>query len=81
MKPTIKQKYKDLFITLIEEDDWAGARNLLDIIIQNAAPTNTITEAPPVVEQVAEVAPQGTDFDSERMARFQAQEEAREKRS
>lgn len=79
MKPTIKQKYKDLFITLIEEDDWAGARNLLDIIVQNDV-SNTITQKPPVEDSSPEIPPTGTDFDNERMARFAQKDEERAKK-
>lgn len=75
MNDKIKQKYKDLFITLIEEDDWAGARSLLDNIIDQAAPSQTITQAPPM-EQVQEAPPQGTSFDDERQARLNQNEAA-----
>lgn len=72
MNNKIKTKYKELIIELIDGDDWTGVRNLVDIIITNAAPASPI-QAPPVVEQVQlPEPPPATDFDNERAARMAA---------
>lgn len=81
MNEKIKQKYKELFIELIDGDDWVGARNLIDNVVTNTQITNIVTEAPPKVEQVpvekAATAPQATSFDNERAARFNQKEDNR----
>ena len=74
MNDKIKQKYKDLFVTLIEEEDWAGARNLLDSVINLATPGVTISPSlpsapkpPPIEEQVPAVDdPVGEDAEWQR---------------
>lgn len=65
MNKDIKEKYKDLFIALIEGEDWQGARNLIDNIITTVPVSTTIVEAPPIVEQVPKEneAVQGTSYD------------------
>lgn len=75
MNEKIKQKYKDLFITLIEEEDWVGARNLLDNIVNHAA--ITVATSPtehPVVEQSHstpnDLGPQPTEEDNLRAAKY-----------
>lgn len=72
----VKTKIKELLIELINEEDWAGARNMLDSVMNLATPSQTLN-TPPVVEQSqqqtvppAQAAPQGTSFDDERQTKL-----------
>lgn len=81
MNEKIKQKYKDLFITLIEEEDWSGARNLLDSVINQAALSQTPIILPSNTEILpAPEPPQPTSFDDERMMRFNEKEAERDRK-
>lgn len=69
MNEKVKAKVKELLIELIEQEDWQGARNMLDAIGNLAEPSTT--QVPPMMEQVPNPAPpQPTSFDAERQAKL-----------
>lgn len=81
MNDKIKQKYKDLLIALIDEEDWSGARNLIDTVINQAALiAKPRLYYPPTEILPAPEPPQPTSFDDERMMRFNEKEAERDRK-
>lgn len=74
MNEDVVSKLQVAVIERVNQQDWHGARTLLEAILTIAGTSLTVSH-PPMVEQVppTDTAPQGTSFDDERMARFSDQ--------